>query len=145
VTAPAGFKTDEVEWDYVSRDGIFVPKRFEFRIADHDSGVVMVERRFLLQESTLNAPIPDEQFTYAALGMPEDTRFVDKIENRPFVYRAGKLVPPTIDMAKLPLPPPIAVTEKSRIPFWITINGIAIALIAGVWAVRHVRHGRMRS
>jgi hypothetical protein len=142
--APAGFKTMEVEWAYADRDGIFIPQRFEFRFADHESGVVMLNRHYILEESTLNAPIPDEQFTYAALGMPEDTRFVDKIENRHLVYHKRQLIPPTPEMAKVRQPPPIAVAGKSRLPLWIAINGMAIALILGVLAVRHVRHGRLR-
>lgn len=145
VKAPAGFKTTEVEWDYQEHDGIFIPKRFEFRLGDHESGVVTLERRYTLVESTLNAPIPDEQFTYAALGMPEDTRVVDRLENRNLLYHKGQLVVPTADMVEVPLPARIAPPARSRVGLLIVVNVLILAAVVAAFGLRYRRRSRLRN
>ena len=56
------------------------------------SGVLTMKEIITFKNHLVNDPIPEETFTYKNLGLKDGDKFIDKIKNKEYKYKAGKLV-----------------------------------------------------
>ena len=80
-------------WDYELIDGIYLPKKTTKQDFTGDNAELSYERECIFSNFKLNQPISEHTFTYKNLGLKNDDKFVDKIQNKEYIYQDDELVP----------------------------------------------------
>ena len=76
-----------IEIEYSVIDGINVPCRIVSYTYDISDGSVTQKKEYVFKNQQLNKPIPAETFTYKNLGLKENDKFIDEIENKEYRYK----------------------------------------------------------
>ena len=57
-----------------------------------ENGEMSYERECLFNNIKINHVIPEETFTYKNLGLKDGDKFVDKIQNKEYIYQDEELI-----------------------------------------------------
>lgn len=79
--------------EYQKINGVYVPIKSTEKQFDYtgDFSLKMQEEQ-TFNNVRINEAIPAEAFTYKNLGLKDGDKFVDKIENKEYIYQSGELV-----------------------------------------------------
>jgi len=78
--------------EYYVLNGIYIPKRIETQDFNLDNGTVRYKEQYILINQQLNQSLDKNTFTYKNLGLKNGDKFIDKIENREYIYQDANLV-----------------------------------------------------
>jgi len=79
--------------DYDLIDGIYLPSKTTNQNFRRDSGNLAYEKKGIFKNLQVNHPIPEDTFSYKNLGLQNGDKFVDKIAEKTYIYKAGQLLP----------------------------------------------------
>lgn len=91
ITRGDGQLLREYFWEYDLVDGVYLPKIY-IEKQYNSTGEVIRKKKSLYVRNTLNQPINPEIFGYKSLHLNNSDILIDKIENKKYVVKAGKLV-----------------------------------------------------
>ncbi len=119
------------QYEYREVDGLFVPSFVQEKILDVETGEPIRVSTFKLIDVVINEPIDPSTFAFAKFEMKDGERIYDRIENKLFLYRDGKLVDPGDSLYQKP--------DLSVAPWyrrWLLWLNIAIAFVFLLWVTR---------
>ena len=88
-----GVHSDKTTWAYVQQDDVCLPKQYTMQRFNED-GQVTLARDIELQRSVLNGELPEGTFSYARFAPADGDRVVDKIDEKRYVFRDGRMLSP---------------------------------------------------
>lgn len=80
-------------WDYEIVDGIYLPTKTTEQNFRPDTGRLSYDKIITFKNLQVNQPIPVETFTYNNLGLKNGDKFMDKIQDKEYIYQEGELIP----------------------------------------------------
>lgn len=87
----SGQVRQKTEYEYVLKDGVYIPSRVRRIHFDEDGLRIKFERTLELVKSEVNGKIDEKVFTPIAFGLKEGERLIDNIEGVEYVIKDGKL------------------------------------------------------
>jgi len=85
-----GLLVFQITTDFVEIDGIFLPSKR--RVKQYEDFGLSRDENWTINNTQINAAIPDETFSVHGCGLKDGDRFVDEINNKTYIYKSeGKL------------------------------------------------------
>jgi len=134
VQSGAGHSRTALFWDYDVSNGFIHPRLMNRIITGPDPKYLSFQRSVQVIDSEVNAPIPEDHFTLAALEMKDGERLMDRVEGKLFVLKDGQLELATASHRMNPeaLKP---ASTRWRLML-VAVNAVVIAGVALIFVAR---------
>jgi len=82
---------NKTTWQYKVIDGVYLPASTMIQTFAGENAELFYERQCIYTTGKLNQAVPENTFTYKNLGLKYGDKFVDRIQNKEYVYKDNML------------------------------------------------------